>query len=122
VGCPHAAQTPLDVPADASVVPILSMSSSLPLLTRLVRAAVRADARIAGFVRVVIFVVPAFAGNVLVPLAIGAVGAERGLQTGLLRRVGARDLVDRNIRLPFDRSRRGACGLRLRRRARRGAR
>src|ERR1051325_116184 len=102
MGWPQLAQTPLDVPVAAPVegaplsvalvkpvAPILSMSFSLPPFARLVRAAVRADARVAGLVGVVVFVVPALAGHVLVALALRARGAERGLETGLLRRVGA---------------------------------
>src|ERR1041385_4280634 len=113
MGCPHAVQMPLlvfaEVPLSVAlvkpVVPSLSISFSLPLLAGLVRAAVCADARVAGLVGVVILVVPLLAGDVLVALPLRARRAERGLEAGLLRGVGAGDLVHGNVRRTFDRPR-----------------
>src|SRR5512144_515961 len=83
-------------------VPKFSMfvSSLSPFLARLVRAAVSADARIAGLVRVVVFVVPALAGafrdDVLIALVRRTRGPERRLEAGLRRCVRAGQRVERN--------------------------
>src|ERR1044071_1344582 len=80
---------------------LLSVASGA-ILARLVRASVRADARIAGLVREAVLVVPALLGDhiLLVALVIGAARAERALPARLRRRGGVADDVERHIRFP----------------------
>src|SRR4029079_10281805 len=82
---------------------------------RLVCAAVRSDARIAGFVGEAVLIVPAVvivdaACEFLIALVIGSIGAESRLHAGLGRCVGVLEKIEWNVRRTLNRARR-SCGL-----------
>src|SRR5512142_1569540 len=84
-----------------SAMVLFLLSSFVSGLARLVRPAMRADARVARLVRDPVLVVPAVVAasgaEFLVALLIGARGAERPLQARLRRRVRVLDLVERDV-------------------------
>src|SRR5205085_4495388 len=73
------------------------------MLARLIRAPVRADARVARFVRETVFVIPTLVGvalgHLLVPLLVLAGGAEPRLEAGLRRTIRVTDEVERHVGL-----------------------
>src|SRR4051794_9811220 len=70
-------------------------------LARLVGAPMRADARVSGFVRDAVLIIPAIVGDavreLLIALAVGSGGAERCFRPGLRRRVGLLEAAERNV-------------------------